>query len=82
MKFLVACLLAATLVATGMISSFADSDTDPAPIAIAIHGGAGTMNRADLSEEKEQAIRDTLSRALHAGHELRHDRGAFLLRQL
>ncbi len=41
---------------------------DVPPIAIAIHGGAGTMNRADLSEEKEAAIRETLSRALQAGH--------------
>lgn len=45
--------------------TFAD---DGSPIAIAIHGGAGTMNRADLGEEKEAAIRETLSRALLAGH--------------
>lgn len=41
---------------------------DDALVAIAIHGGAGTMNRADLSEEKEAAIRQTLSLALRAGH--------------
>jgi len=57
------------MVATAVAPSFADTGHDAAPVAIAIHGGAGTMSRADLSEEKEQAIRETLSRALKAGHD-------------
>ena len=69
MKFALACLVIATLVATGFRTSSADFAPDAPPIAIAIHGGAGTMNRADLGDEQEQAIRDTLSRALRAGHE-------------
>ena len=64
-----AILVVAISVAAGLATAFADSVTDAPPIAIAIHGGAGTMNRADLSDEKEQAIRETLSRALQAGHE-------------
>jgi beta-aspartyl-peptidase (threonine type) len=40
---------------------------DP-PVAIAIHGGAGTIVRSDLSEDREKAIRETLSHALQAGH--------------
>ncbi|MEM7278858.1 MAG: isoaspartyl peptidase/L-asparaginase [Pseudomonadota bacterium] len=39
-----------------------------APIAIAVHGGAGTIRRADLSTEKEKAVHQTLERALKAGH--------------
>lgn len=39
-----------------------------APIAIAIHGGAGTINRSDLSDTQEKAIHATLARALRAGH--------------
>ena len=39
-----------------------------APIAIAIHGGAGTIERQDLSEAQEKAIHATLARALRAGH--------------
>lgn len=41
---------------------------DGSQVAIAIHGGAGTMSRANLSESQERAIRNTLSRALQAGH--------------
>jgi len=48
-------------------SSPALASGDP-PIAIAIHGGAGTIVRSDLSEDREKAIRETLSRALQAGH--------------
>lgn len=69
MKLGRAILVVAISVAAGLAAAFADSVTDAPPIAIAIHGGAGTMNRADLSDEKEQAIRETLSRALQAGHE-------------
>ena len=69
MKLGLAFLVVAISVATGLNTSFADSVPDAPPIAIAIHGGAGTMSRADLSDEKEQAIRETLSRALKAGHE-------------
>lgn len=57
------------LVAALGSTSYASAGPAEAPVAIAIHGGAGTMKRADLSDEKEKAIRDTLSRALLAGHE-------------
>lgn len=36
--------------------------------AIAIHGGAGTINEADLSEVQQQAYRDKLNQAINAGH--------------
>ena len=39
-----------------------------APVRLVIHGGAGTMSRAELSEEREAAIRADLERALRAGH--------------
>jgi L-asparaginase / beta-aspartyl-peptidase len=39
-----------------------------APVAIAIHGGAGTIERGQMTEEREQAIRDALERAVHEGH--------------
>lgn len=40
----------------------------PGPVAIVLHGGAGTMSRADLSAEREQQIRADLEQALRAGH--------------
>ena len=39
------------------------------PVAIVIHGGAGTIERSQLSDEKEAAIKADLNRALEAGYE-------------
>ena len=41
---------------------------DKAPIAIAIHAGAGTISRERMTDEREAAIREALSRAVRAGH--------------
>ncbi len=43
------------------------------PIAIAVHGGAGTIERDSLSSEREAAIRQALESAARAGHELLAD---------
>jgi beta-aspartyl-peptidase (threonine type) len=40
------------------------------PIAIAIHGGAGTITRESLTPEKERAYREKLEEALRAGHSI------------
>jgi len=40
------------------------------PIAIAIHAGSGTINKGDFSADKEREIRETLERAVRAGHEI------------
>lgn len=49
-----------------------------APIAIVIHGGAGTINREDLTAEREKAVHDTLEKALQAGYSVLTDGGASL----
>ncbi|MGY6553719.1 MAG: isoaspartyl peptidase/L-asparaginase family protein [Wenzhouxiangella sp.] len=41
-----------------------------APVAIAIHGGAGTIQRERLSEEQEARIRAALGAAAEAGHQV------------
>jgi beta-aspartyl-peptidase (threonine type) len=47
------------------------SVAQPAPIfGLAIHGGAGTITRATMSEEKENAYRAALTEALNAGYKL------------
>ncbi len=61
-------VLALFLVVCAAVPSFGDPAAAAPPVAIAIHGGAGTMTRADLSPEKEREIRATLERALLAGH--------------
>lgn len=52
------------------------ADPDAAPIAIAIHGGAGTILRENLTPEREQAIRSGLERAVRAGYEVLTEGGA------
>lgn len=39
-------------------------------IALAIHGGAGTLLKGQMTSEKEKNYRETLDRALEAGYEL------------
>lgn len=40
------------------------------PIAIAIHGGAGTIERAKFTEEQELAYRKTLTQAVEKGYQI------------
>jgi len=40
-----------------------------APVAIAIHGGAGTILPANMTPEREKAIRGALETAVRAGHQ-------------
>lgn len=49
-----------------------------APVAIAIHGGAGTIERAALTAERRQEIEAELARALEAGHAILREGGSSL----
>ncbi len=62
LKRLFAVLLLAIL--TGPAGA-ADHD----PVAIAIHGGAGTISRDRMTPEREAAFREALETAVRAGHE-------------
>lgn len=42
---------------------------------MAIHGGAGTITRANLTDEQEQAYKDKLNEALEAGRAVLKDGG-------
>jgi beta-aspartyl-peptidase (threonine type) len=42
--------------------------TTAAPIAIAIHGGSGTINKDEFTPERESEIRAALEQAVRAGH--------------
>lgn len=65
MKFFTAILLACFTVSVPCV---ADAGDEKAPIAIVVHGGAGTITRDELSDEREAAIRAALEVALRAGH--------------
>ncbi len=49
-----------------------------APIAIAVHGGAGTIERGSLSAAHEQAIRGALEQAVREGHRILGEGGSSL----
>lgn len=55
-------------VGTLLFTSQAFAEMASSPIAIAIHGGAGTITKANLSDEKEAKIRAKLDEALSAGY--------------
>lgn len=66
-----------SILATSMLGSaplLAD-DHNSHDIAIAIHGGAGTITRANLTEEQEQAYRQKLTQALQAGYDVLEEGG-------
>ncbi len=48
------------------------------PISIAVHGGAGTIERDQMSPEREQTIRAALEAAVRAGHEILEAGGSSL----
>lgn len=50
----------------------------PSPIALALHGGAGTLRRAELSPQREAGYRAGLEAALEAGHAVLRQGGAAL----
>ncbi len=49
-----------------------------APVAIAIHAGAGTMSRDEITPEQEAAIRAELEKAVQVGHRVLTEGGTSL----
>ncbi|MFQ5511659.1 MAG: isoaspartyl peptidase/L-asparaginase, partial [Candidatus Krumholzibacteriia bacterium] len=45
------------------------------PIAIVVHGGAGTILRKNMTPEREKAYRDALTVALETGYEILEEGG-------
>jgi beta-aspartyl-peptidase (threonine type) len=60
-------ILSIIIVTTALNMSAAQADS---PIAIVIHGGAGTITRAKLTDEKEASIRETLEASIKAGYKV------------
>lgn len=71
-----AALVTALTVAACLLLPAPGRAGDDAPIAIAIHGGAGTIAREQMQPEREAAIRDALERAARAGHAVLSSGGA------
>jgi beta-aspartyl-peptidase (threonine type) len=64
------------LIGVSLLAGCAAAASGPAPdaasppVAIALHGGAGTMTRDQLTDVQEAAIRGKLTEALETGHEV------------
>ncbi len=70
-----------TLIALALMPTAALAQEDAAPLpepkwSLAIHGGAGTLNRADMTPEKRAAYEAALQAALDAGAKVLADGGS------
>ncbi|MFT7677012.1 MAG: beta-aspartyl-peptidase (threonine type) [Planctomycetota bacterium] len=64
----------------GLLAACASGSQHPGPsrIVLAIHGGAGTIRRADLTPEQDAAYRAALEGALRAGYDVLQSGGSSL----
>ncbi len=71
--------LAPALMGVSLMTQAQTPDAEPdAPIAIAIHGGAGTISKGDFPEEMERDLRNMLEKAVRAGYQVLQDEGSSL----
>lgn len=68
----------ALLFLAAVLGGQADAGVPPGPVAIAIHAGAGSISRQDLSPEMDAKIRARLEQAVRAGHEVLTSGGSSL----
>ncbi|MBS3745983.1 MAG: isoaspartyl peptidase/L-asparaginase [Wenzhouxiangellaceae bacterium] len=68
-------LICLALVSAG-VRGQPESTAEIEPVAIAIHGGAGTISRESLTAERERTIREALEEAIRAGHAVLEKDGA------
>ncbi|GEA09924.1 isoaspartyl peptidase/L-asparaginase [Alteromonas sp. KUL49] len=61
-------LFLTALLTSALSMAGAATAEEQAPVAIAIHGGAGTILKANLTPEQDQAYRDKLNEAVIAGY--------------
>ena len=66
------------LILTLGVSSALYAQSNDHPIALAIHGGAGTIQRANMSAEQEAEYRAKLKEALQAGYQVLEQGGTSL----
>lgn len=76
LPFAVVAIVVAAVLLSG--ASAAAGSAAESPVAIAIHAGAGTMDREEMSDDEERAIRAKLEEAVRAGHAVLAEGGASL----
>jgi len=70
--FALVCILSLAFVAYAEAQSSTSNDT---PVAIVIHGGAGTILPENMTDATEKQYRDALTQALQTGHTILEDGG-------
>lgn len=76
MRFLIQSIALCLVIASAAASGQTSVPSEMSPVAIAIHGGAGTISRENMSETRERAIRSALEKAILAGHAVLEEGGA------
>ena len=71
-------LTLATLLTAALLAGGSASAAEPQRWVLAIHGGAGVLERGDLTPEKDKAYRAGLDEALKAGSKVLADGGSSL----
>ncbi len=77
-RLIPALALILSLVFTGLTAATTTATMQENSVSIAIHGGAGTIRRADMTPEREQAYREKMEEALRAGHAILTEGGSSL----
>lgn len=75
---LIALLFFSTLNNISFAQATSSSKNTPKPIAIAIHGGAGTIEKFNFTPEKEAAYRAKLAEAVETGYNVLNNGGSSL----
>ena len=64
------------LALSSLYSSVSATESKESPIAIVIHGGAGTIQRELMSDEMERTYRGVLSKAIESGYQILKNDGS------
>ncbi len=69
---------AGVMAISAAVFTVSGAQAENGPIAIAIHGGAGTMSRDKMTPEREEAYLEALGSAVTAGHRILESGGSSL----
>ena len=76
MRFLIHLIVVGMLMISNAAPGQTEATAEQSPIAIAIHAGAGTISRENMTEDRERTIRGVLETAVRAGYDVLERGGA------
>jgi beta-aspartyl-peptidase (threonine type) len=71
-------LLVIVLLACCILFSHGQSDEQPGPVTIVVHGGAGTLKKKNMTAQQESAYRKKISEAIGVGYTILDNGGSAL----